>query len=140
MPNLAYLRAAVEELPLGLAGVADQVTVVLPWGSLLAAVALPEPALLGRLRAVCQPGATLTLVLGTDAARDAGELGRLGLTGLAPRSLASRLGDGYAAAGFEIAHVRLLPPRELAGWPSSWARRLAHASGRSFAQVDARAL
>jgi hypothetical protein len=42
LSNLINVRAAVEDLPPALAGVADQVSVVLPWGSLLAAVALPS--------------------------------------------------------------------------------------------------
>ena len=40
--NVVYVRAAAEALPAELAGIADRVTVVLPWGSLLSAVALPS--------------------------------------------------------------------------------------------------
>jgi hypothetical protein len=43
--NVLYVRAAMEDLPAELAGAADRVTVVLPWGSLLAAVARPDPEL-----------------------------------------------------------------------------------------------
>ena len=34
VPNLLFVRAAVEALPPELTGIADDVTVVLPWGSL----------------------------------------------------------------------------------------------------------
>jgi tRNA G46 methylase TrmB len=37
--NLVYVRAAAESLPSELTVVADRVKVILPWGSLLAAVA-----------------------------------------------------------------------------------------------------
>ena len=37
---------------------------VLPWGSLLAAVALPRPEVLRGIRALCQPGARLTVAAG----------------------------------------------------------------------------
>ena len=57
MPNVTYVRASIESLPAELGGIADRVTVVLPWGSLLAAVALPSLPALRNLRAVCQPGA-----------------------------------------------------------------------------------
>lgn len=137
--NLVYLRAALEELPGELGGIADHVSVILPWGSLLAAVARPDAAALAGLRGVCQPGATLSVVLGGDACRDRGELARLGLAPLEAAGLPERLRDGYAAAGFRLGDVHALPGRELAGWPSSWAKRLAHGGGRTFVELVARA-
>jgi 16S rRNA (adenine(1408)-N(1))-methyltransferase len=140
IPNLVYVRAAVEGLPTELAGIADRVTVVLPWGSLLSAVALPSvPALLS-LRSVCQPGARLEVVLGSDPARDKAELRRLGLPSLAADELATRVEKGYAAAGFRLRRVRPLPAADLARLPSTWTRRLAFGSGRSFVQLAAAAV
>jgi hypothetical protein len=137
--NLVYLRAALAELPGELRGVADRVSVVLPWGSLLAAVARPDEQALAGLRGACQPGATLTVVVGADVSRDRGELARLGLPALGAAVLPERLRDGYAAAGLRLVDVRALPGRELAGWPSSWAKRLAHGGGRRFVELVARA-
>ena len=114
-------------------------SVVLPWGSLLAAVARPSPAALRGIRALCQPGASLTIVLGFDPVRDRAELSRLGLASLPEAPLASRIAEGYAAAGFALESVRPLVHDELARWPSTWARRLAHAQGRRLFQVVATA-
>ncbi len=139
LTNLLYVRAAVEQLPSALAGVADCVSVVLPWGSLLAAVALPSHAALRGIRALCQSGASLTIVLGFDPVRDRAELLRLGLASLPDAPLASRLAEGYASAGFTLGSVRPLGRGDLARWPSSWARRLAHAEGRRLLQVVATA-
>jgi len=127
----------VESLPVELAGVADQVTAVLPWGSLLAAIALPRPEVLRGIRAICQPGARLTVVLGSDPARDGAELLRLGISSLAPSSLASRLAFGYAGAGFTLGAVRGVEPSRLARWPSTWAARLARGDGRAFVELEA---
>jgi 16S rRNA (adenine(1408)-N(1))-methyltransferase len=140
IPNLLYVRAAVESLPRELDGVADRVTVVLPWGSLLAAVALPSVSSLRRLRALCQPGATLTVVLGSDPAKDGAELRRLGVPSLRAADLDARVGGAYEASGFRVEHVRELSPAELLGFPSSWARRLAFGGTRAFVQLAARAV
>ncbi len=137
--NLVYVRAAVEALPSELAGVADRVTVVLPWGSLLAAVALPSVDLLHGIRAVCQAGATLTVLVGVDPVRDRTELTRLGVVATAGHDLRSRLAEGYAAAAFDITSVRPVGCDELSRWPSSWAPRLAHGRPRSFFEIEARA-
>src|SRR5262245_43860060 len=77
--NVLFVRAAVEALPAQLHGRADQLTVILPWGSLLAAVARPHVPTLAGLRALAREGARLTVVLGPDPVRDRAELRRLGL-------------------------------------------------------------
>src|SRR5437867_2289307 len=76
--NVLYVRASVEDLPLELAGTADRVTVVLPWGSLLAAVAGPRVPALAGIRMLCQPEASLSVVLSV-AERDRREARRLGV-------------------------------------------------------------
>ncbi len=137
--NLVYVRAAVEDLPSALAGVADRLTIVLPWGSLLAAVARPSVDALRGVRALCQRHAVLTIVLGVDPVRDQAELLRLGLHPLTDACLASRLAAGYALAGFTLGSVRPMAQDELALWPSTWARRLAHGRGRKLFQITATA-
>lgn len=140
MRNLVFVRAAAEDLPPELAGVADRVSVVLPWGSLLAAVARPIPAALQGIRRLCRQGARLTVVLAIDPSRDGGEAARLGLPALDDEHFDGPLAAAYAAAGFAIESVRSLTAADLAGWPSTWARRLAHAHPRSVFQLRAGAV
>jgi predicted RNA methylase len=137
MSNVLYVRAAVESLPEELRGVADRVTVVLPWGSLLAAVARPDPSLLPRVRDLCRPGAFLSVVLAIHPERDRAELRRLGLPTLDEAHLEGDLPAGFATAGFRVTRVRGLSADELAQWPSTWARKLAHGRPRPVFQVDA---
>ena len=114
---------------------ADRITVVLPWGSLLAAVGRPGAPALAGIRALCQPQATLSVVVSV-AGRDLREASRLGLPPI-DGSYFQDLAVGYAAAGFTVASVRPLDLDELAAWPSTWARRLAHGRPRPVFQVDA---
>jgi len=139
LANVLFVRAAIEDLPPELGGIAGRVTVVLPWGSLLAAVARPSLPILQGIRALCRPGASFTAVLGHDPVRDQQEMLRLGLPTLEAAHLVSDLATGYADAGFTLTSVRALHAAELTCWPSSWARRLAHGGARSFLQIDARA-
>lgn len=134
-----YVRAAVEALPPELEGIADRVSVVLPWGSLLRAVALPEPALLGAIRGLCQPGAELAVVLAIDPVRDRAELDRLGLALGETVDWRARLAEPYAAAGFELRTGRALDRGGLLAWPSTWAKRLAHGQPRAAVELRARA-
>jgi 16S rRNA (adenine(1408)-N(1))-methyltransferase len=136
--NLLYVRAPVEDLPPELAGVADCLTVVLPWGSLLAAVARPVVSVLRGIRGLCRPGARLSVLLSVSA-RDRSEAARLGLPALDEAHLRGALAAGYEAAGFAVGAVRLLDREALAGWPSTWARRLAQGRPRPVFRIDARA-
>jgi 16S rRNA (adenine(1408)-N(1))-methyltransferase len=137
LPNLLFVRAAVEDLPPALAGLAQRVSVILPWGSLLAACARPIPALLANIRRVCAAGASLSVVLAVDPDRDRAELARLGVPVLDEAHLGGALVSGYAAAGFERISVRVLPAGSVAKWPSAWARRLAFGQTRRVVQIDA---
>ena len=137
LANVIFVRASLEALPSELSGVADQVTVVLPWGSLLAAVARPVAPALAGIRNLCQPGASLSVVL-SIAGRDLREADRLGVPPLDDGHFQD-LATGYAAAGFDVTSVSQLDLDELAAWPSTWARRLAHGRPRTSVRIDARA-
>jgi 16S rRNA (adenine(1408)-N(1))-methyltransferase len=129
----------VEALPLELGGVADRVTVILPWGSLLAAVVRPSAKVLRGVRTLCRPGARLTIVLAPHPGRDVGETTRLGIPSMEPDSLTGALGEAYADAGFDLVRVRTLDTRQAAQWPSTWTCRLAHTGDRPFVEIEARA-
>jgi hypothetical protein len=132
LENALFVRAAVESLPRELAGLADRLTVVLPWGSLLTAVARPSVPGLEEMRRVCRPGARITVVLGSEPVRDRAELARLAIPPSSPVDRARDVASGYADAGFALAGIREMDGAELTRWPSTWARRLSHAGGRRF--------
>jgi hypothetical protein len=133
------LQASVEELPSELDGVADEVHVHFPWGSLLRALATGEDRALKNLRRVCGPGAWLEIVISLDSQRDRSEIARLGLDPVLAGAITPSLSDRYRAAGFEIIESGLIPQSE---WPrihTSWAGRLRSGTGRSLAYLVARA-
>jgi hypothetical protein len=67
LDNVLFVIAAVEALPCELDGVADHVTVLFPWGSLLTGVSRPEPNVLGSLVRIGRPGARLDIVINRSA-------------------------------------------------------------------------
>ena len=82
---------------------------LLPWGSLLRAVAGDDEASLRRLRALCAPGTRVEIVVGD---------GDDGLP--SPEGLPER----YREAGFEVSAERLAAA-EVADLGTTWAKRLA---------------
>jgi len=123
-PNVLFIQSAVEDLPAELDGVANEVHVHFPWGSLLRAVATGDVEMLRNLRRICEREALLEVVIGLDPERDQSEIERLGIAPLTLELIDNVLAPNYAAAGFQIVERGIIAA---AAWPAfntSWAKRL----------------
>jgi 16S rRNA (adenine(1408)-N(1))-methyltransferase len=137
LPNALFVQAAVEDLPPELDGVADEVHVHFPWGSLLRAVATGDRGVLGNLRRICAPGALLEVVIGLDPEQDRGEMERLGLPPVSLAYIDSTLIPCYREAGFEVLERGLLSSSDWSRLQTSWAKRLQGGGNRSVFYVIA---
>jgi 16S rRNA (adenine(1408)-N(1))-methyltransferase len=125
LPNVLYVLASAEALPPELAGVADQISINFPWGSLMAGLIRGDPALLASIARAARPGATLDIYLNTAVFADPIPLDVLGLPEVTLDYVQSELMPRYAAAGIRITAAQLVGKEVMAGIPSLWARRLA---------------
>jgi 16S rRNA (adenine(1408)-N(1))-methyltransferase len=139
LPNLLFIQAAVEELPPELDGVADELHIHFPWGSLLGAVAAGDEKVLKSLRRLCSPGCLLEILIGVDPERDRSEIERLGLKPLTTEYLEDELLPRYKAAGFEMLDSGVLGQSEWSKIKTSWARRLKGNEGRKVLFILGRA-
>jgi 16S rRNA (adenine(1408)-N(1))-methyltransferase len=139
VPNALFGRLGLECAPGALAALADRLTVLLPWGTLLRAVGLPDPDGLARLAAICRKGAEVRIVFGYGRMTDPKALA-LDLPSLEdPRAL-SYLEHAYGRAGFAVV-ARHLPVAEVATLPTTWAKKLAYSGNRRvFAEIVGRCL
>lgn len=139
LSNVLFLQAAVEDLPSELDGVADEVHVHFPWGSLLGAVATANEAALRNLRRICSRDALLEILIGFDPVRDALELIRLDIPSLSLDYIDSILAPRYQKAGFSIIERGVLPQSEWSSLQTTWAKRLKGRAGRSLTYIIAQA-
>lgn len=138
-PNVLFLQAAVEDLPEELNGVADEVHIHFPWGSLLKAAAKGDEKVVRNLRRICADGAWFELIIGLDPERDMGEISRLELPEISAEYLANELAPRYRAAGFEIVEQGVLPSSRWRELKSSWAKRLGTSRARVLIYLVGRA-
>jgi 16S rRNA (adenine(1408)-N(1))-methyltransferase len=126
--SLLFVIASAGALPAELRGLASQVTVNFPWGSLRDGLLRGDPALLDGLRGLMRPGAQLELRLNASALAEAGwEL----LSG------ADQVRAVLAEAGFRPRPPRLLDAAALRAFPSTWARKLAYSRKPEAAYIKA---
>ena len=116
---MAFVAAAANDLPGDLAGIADEVTVVLPWGSLLQVVLLADPVFLGKVSAVLKPAGRLELLVSV-AESDVGA-GKIDFDEAKARALAAE----YSKLGLKPDEIRLADESDVERLGSSWGRRLA---------------
>ncbi len=137
-PNVAFVQASVEDLPGELDGIADEVHIHFPWGSLLGSLANGEMPVLNNIRRICSSGAILEMILGFDPIRDSTELERLGVQVLSTKFIDEVLVPRYIDAGFEILERGEIQP---SAWPqlqTSWAKKLKGGGSRSLIYIIAR--
>jgi 16S rRNA (adenine(1408)-N(1))-methyltransferase len=139
LPNVLFLQAAVEDLPPELDGVADEVHIHFPWGSLLRAVAAAEREVLRSLRRICAEHALLEVVIGLDAERDSTEIKRLELPPLSLEHVDAVLAPLYRSAGFEIFERGMIAQGDWPELQTSWAKRLKGNASRTLLYIVARA-
>lgn len=140
LPNALFVQAAVESLPDELDGMADEVHVHFPWGSLLRAVATGDGTVLRNLRRICSPGALLEVVVGLDPERDRMEIQRLGLRPLSIEYMDSVLIPRYRDAGFEVIERGVLSPPGWIQLRTTWAKRLSGSADRIVSYIIAQAV
>jgi len=140
LSNVLFLHASAEELPQELNGLADEIHIHFPWGSLLRSVALGEKELLSGLRRISSSGALLEVVIGIDPERDKTELARLQIEPITQPYLEERLIPLYKAAGFAVVEAGIVPSPLIPPICTSWAKRLSGSSGRVLTYMIAQAI
>lgn len=137
VPNLICVAEALDTLSAELSRVADRVTVILPWGSLLRAVGTPEPVSLRHIAQLCRPEADVEIVLSYDAQRDARQALLLP-AGTLDESHIATLPGLYQQADLQIVTADRISQRELAACQTTWAKRLAFGQPRIVWRLRAR--
>jgi len=130
MPNAMFVQAAVEDLPCELDGIASEIYINFPWGSLLRAVALPDENILASLYRILASDGRMSITIGTDQVRDRAELDRLGIRELTGDHFREFLIHRYAAEGFGSAEYRQLSEGAWSSIDTSWARKLSGNNAR----------
>jgi 16S rRNA (adenine(1408)-N(1))-methyltransferase len=138
LPNALFVQATVDDLPEELDGIANEIHINFPWGSLLKAMATGDDIVLRSVRRISAPDGLLRIVIGIDPVRDRSEIERLGLPDLSEEYIKSYLIPAYKAAGFINLEFGALEQAEWRKIETSWARKLQD-EGRSVRSLIFRA-
>jgi len=129
--NALFVVASLEALPAALRGLAREVTINYPWGSLLRAVAWPRLEAMRTVVELLAPGGSLVALLNASAGESGAYADRLDLPPLEdPRHVRERLAPGWGEAGLADVRWRYLAAGEPPPYRTTWGQRLVRGSGR----------
>jgi 16S rRNA (adenine(1408)-N(1))-methyltransferase len=123
-PNALFVVAAAESPPPEVASLADELTITLPWGSLLDGVLGRNERVAAGVASLVAPGGLVRSIVST-ASCDGRDLPAL------DHRLAGGIADAWACRGVTLNDFRPATADELTRTHSTWARRLGLAVGRA---------
>jgi len=126
LPNVLYAVASIEHLPAELHGIADEIFITLPWGSLMRGIILGDDAVLAALASLATDGATLRIVLNTRIFDDPVPLDARDLPDVTPDYVAETLAPAFALHNITITETRYMDADEVAAIETTWAKKLSH--------------
>jgi 16S rRNA (adenine(1408)-N(1))-methyltransferase len=129
LPNVLFVVAAAEHPPAELAGIADELTIILPWGSLLAGALALDPAAADGIASLVVPDGCVRIFVSVV---DGDRLPVSPLDGADATALALR----WACHGLRLSSFQPATPAEVDASRSSWARRLAAGRRRPTWRIE----
>ena len=137
LSNVVFVIAAAESLPFELKNIADSISILFPWGTLLEYVIKPNRDILSNVADLAKKEAHFEFVTTYSDSYEEAEIKKRGLPLL---SKAYFLSEQYKAelsnSGFRIDDVKELDNEYVKQFNSLWAKRLAFGRKRSFFRVS----
>jgi 16S rRNA (adenine(1408)-N(1))-methyltransferase len=122
-PNLLFVAAAAESPPAELLGIADEIRILFPWGSLLRGVLGRDERVARGIAALARPGAGITVTLSVTPLDGVDHVRSLDAATVAD------LDRVAAANGLRLIDSGQIDREDVRATRSSWGRRLLGATG-----------
>ncbi len=131
LENALFVVASVELLPKEFGSVADKVSIILPWGSLLEKIANPEEVWARNITDMLKPDGELELLFGYAPNLEPSEVERLNLPFLSLELVKDQIIPSFTRlGGMKLQEFRELLKEQLKSYPTSWAKKLTYGRDR----------
>ena len=136
LKNLLLVIGAVEKLPTELDGLADEVTVYFPWGSLLECVVKPVDSSMEQIHRIARSGAEFTFITTYQTSYEAGEIEKRQLPELSLSYFETEHAERLRGLGFVTESVTELTAEDVQALGTQWAKRLGTGRARQYFRIS----
>ncbi|HCL95620.1 TPA: hypothetical protein DHW62_01695 [candidate division WWE3 bacterium] len=132
--NVLFLTSSLENLPINMTEIADKVSVILPWGTLLGQMVNPSPDGVIKLIGLLKNGGELEIVLGYSPDLEPSESDRLDLPNLSQEYVGNVIVKAFEimSGGMKLNMLEFFPKEKLTDIGSNWAKKLAFGRPRQI--------
>ena len=135
--NVLFLVSSLENLPVTMTEIADKVSIILPWGSLLGQVVNPTKEAVNKITALLKASGELELILGYSPELEPSESDRLELPELSREYIENVVVRAFITlpGTMKLDKMELFPKEKLTDIGSSWAKKLAFGKVRQIYKI-----
>jgi len=138
LPNVCYIVASIESIPVELYDTASKIYINLPWGSLLEGMMKGTDCVLGNIVRLAKPPlAELEICVSYSSQYEASEIEKRRLPELSIQYINTALRELYQSKGIFINRVEALGNDSLKSVSTKWAKRLGYGKNRNIYRLSA---
>jgi 16S rRNA (adenine(1408)-N(1))-methyltransferase len=137
VPNALFVVASIEQPPDELRGVADEIFVTLPWGSLMRGIILGDAQVIEAIASFGAQGARVRIVLNTRIFDEPVPIEARDLPEVTPDYARDTLTPAFDSAGMLIGRADWMDADQVATLGTTWAKRLSHRRPPRSVVIDA---
>ena len=132
LKNALFVLGSIEDLPYELEGVANQVFINFPWGTLLKSVVLGEDTMWDSLKRLCMKGAFIDVLVNSQPEIEEAELNKVGIPEINNSYLTETMIPKLGKKGFRLICIENVEKNNLKNYPSNWAKKLSYGREREY--------
>lgn len=129
-PNVLFILSSLEGIQDELDNIATEITINLPWGTLLQVIAKPEQTQIQTLARILMSDGILEIIFGYTQETEPSEVTRLGLSTLDLTFIRNNVVPVFETEGLALSEARLVQKDELKNFESTWSKKLSFGKDR----------
>lgn len=136
--NALYILGSIEYFPEELIGIADKLTIILPWGSLLQSITNPNYEKTSLISSILKSNGVCEIILGYSQEHEPTETERLELQNLSEDYLKSTVIPMFGKNNLHLTEIKSLGKSDLKSIESTWSKKLSFGNDRPLYQLKFR--
>lgn len=124
LSNTLFVPGSIEHLPAELVGTTDELSIILPWGTLLKNIVSPSQESTVNLYRLLKQRGQLRIILGYAPENEPSETRRLELPKISIDLLKEKALPIFESVGFRLGELTIVPKNFLKTLPTTWGKKL----------------